>query len=158
MYASMKAKLPPAQKKQSVRSATREEIDAFNHTNLVRIEAKEPTHLIVGNTEHWYCDGCNKYFSDEAGTNEISLEDTIIPAVSSTTDPDNGGGSTTGTTTPSDTSGTGTTTGSYTSTGDTASPQTGDSSTIAFWIILMLAAGSGLTGVVLYSRKRKYSR
>ncbi len=55
------------------------EINASNHTNLVKTEAKAATHMIVGNTEYWYCDGCDKYFSDEAGTKEISLEDTVIP-------------------------------------------------------------------------------
>ena len=41
---------------------------------------------------------------------------------------------------------------------DTSSPQTGDNSNIALWIAVMLAAGAALTGTVLYSRKRKYSR
>lgn len=54
------------------------EVNASNHTNLVKIEAKLATHLAVGNTEYWYCDGCDKYLSDEAGTNEISSEDTVI--------------------------------------------------------------------------------
>ena len=44
-------------------------------------------------------------------------------------------------------------------TGDnTQSPQTGDNSNITLWIAVMLAAGTALTGTVLYSRKRKYSR
>lgn len=43
-------------------------------------------------------------------------------------------------------------------TGDAASPETGDDSNIALWIEVMLAAGAALTGTVLYSRKRKYSR
>ena len=41
---------------------------------------------------------------------------------------------------------------------DTQSPQTGDESNIALWIAVMLAAGTALTGTVLYNRKRKYSR
>ena len=53
--------------------------DPANHTNLVKTEAKPATHLAEGNTEYWYCDGCDKYFSDEAGTQEIALADTIIP-------------------------------------------------------------------------------
>ena len=55
------------------------EINASNHTNLVKTEAKAATHLETGNKEYWYCDGCNKYFSDEAGTKEITLESTVIP-------------------------------------------------------------------------------
>lgn len=41
---------------------------------------------------------------------------------------------------------------------DTQLPQTGDDSNIALWIAVLLAAGAALTGTVLYSRKRKYSR
>ena len=37
-------------------------------------------------------------------------------------------------------------------------PQTGDDSNVMLWIAVMLAAGTALTGTVLYSRKRKYSR
>ena len=55
------------------------EINAANHTNLVKTEAKPATHMTEGNTEYWYCDGCGKYFSDEAGTKEIALKDTVIP-------------------------------------------------------------------------------
>lgn len=40
--------------------------------------AQNGTHLTDGNTEYWYCDGCNKYFSDEAGTQKIVLSDTVI--------------------------------------------------------------------------------
>lgn len=55
------------------------EIDASNHTNLVKIEAKPATHMTVGNMEYWYCDGCGKYFGDEAGMEGIAREDTVIP-------------------------------------------------------------------------------
>ena len=43
-------------------------------------------------------------------------------------------------------------------TGETTSPETGDNSNVMLWIAVMLAAGTALTGTVLYSRKRKYSR
>ncbi len=43
-------------------------------------------------------------------------------------------------------------------TGETTSPETGDDSNVMLWIAVMLAAGTALTGTVLYSRKRKYSR
>ena len=55
------------------------EVNASNHTNLVKTEAKPATHMTVGNIEYWYCDGCDKYFSDEAGTKEIALKDTVVP-------------------------------------------------------------------------------
>lgn len=55
------------------------ELNASNHTNLVKIEAKPATHMTEGNIEYWHCDGCDKYFSDEAGTQKIALADTVIP-------------------------------------------------------------------------------
>ena len=55
------------------------EVNTSNHTNLVKTEAKAATHMTEGNIEYWYCDGCDKYFSDEAGTKEIALADTVIP-------------------------------------------------------------------------------
>ena len=54
-------------------------INAANHTNLVKTEAKPATHMAEGNIEYWYCDGCDKYFSDKAGTKEIALANTVIP-------------------------------------------------------------------------------
>lgn len=53
--------------------------DPENHTNLERVEASPATHLKEGNPLYYYCDGCDQYFSDEAGTAEIPLADTIIP-------------------------------------------------------------------------------
>ncbi len=44
-------------------------------------EAKDPTCTKDGNIEYWYCDRCEKYFSDKACTEEIE-EDTI--AISAT--------------------------------------------------------------------------
>ena len=43
-------------------------------------------------------------------------------------------------------------------TDETTSPETGDNSNVMLWIAVMLAAGTALTGAILYSRKRKYSR
>ncbi len=65
-------------------------LNATNHTNLVKTEAKAATHMTVGNKEYWYCDGCNKYFSDEAGTKEIALADTVIPKLTEHTADDTG--------------------------------------------------------------------
>ena len=55
------------------------EVNAASHTNLVKTEDKAATHMTEGNIEYWYCDGCDKYFSDKAGTQEIALADTVIP-------------------------------------------------------------------------------
>ncbi len=55
-------------------------VDPVNHANLVKTEAKAATHLTEGNIEYWYCDGCDKYFRDQAGTEEIAdLSETVIP-------------------------------------------------------------------------------
>ncbi|EOS21552.1 hypothetical protein C806_04200 [Lachnospiraceae bacterium 3-1] len=66
------------------------EADAFNHANLVKTEAKSATHIAEGNTEYWYCDGCDKYFDDEAGAKEISFEDTVVPKLAEHTVDDTG--------------------------------------------------------------------
>ena len=50
------------------------ELDPNTHTNI-HVEAKEPT----------YTEECGKYFSDAAGTQEISYEDTIIPKLQGST-------------------------------------------------------------------------
>lgn len=46
--------------------------------NLTKIDEKKPTVDAAGNIEYWYCEVCNKYFSDEKAEHEITLEDTII--------------------------------------------------------------------------------
>lgn len=53
-------------------------LDPRNHTNVVKVEEKSATEEAAGNIAYWYCDGCNKYFSDEGLQNEISQSDTII--------------------------------------------------------------------------------
>lgn len=53
-------------------------LDPHNHTNVVKVEEKSATEEAAGNIAYWYCDGCNKYFSDEGLQNEISQSDTII--------------------------------------------------------------------------------
>ena len=54
------------------------EVNASNHTKLVKTEAKPATHVLEGNIEYWHCDGCGKYFSDAAGAEEISFAATVI--------------------------------------------------------------------------------
>lgn len=169
------------------------EVNAASHTNLVKTEAKAATHMTEGNIEYWYCDGCDKYFSDEAGTQEIALADTVIPKLTEHTADGSGWHSDeTGHWNTcecgeklneaahtfewvTDKEATAAEAGSkheectvcgyakaaveIPATGDnTQSPQTGDNSNITLWIAVMLAAGTALTGTVLYSRKRKYSR
>ena len=53
------------------------------HTTT-KTEARPATCTEAGNTEYWYCSGCHKYFADEAGTEETTLADTVIPATGHT--------------------------------------------------------------------------
>ena len=53
------------------------ELDSSNH-DLVNTPAKDATVTETGNKEYWQCENCKKYFADEKGTNEISLEDIVI--------------------------------------------------------------------------------
>lgn len=52
-------------------------VPATGH-NLTKVDKKKPTVDAAGNIEYWYCEVCNKYFSDEKAEHEITLEDTII--------------------------------------------------------------------------------
>ena len=53
------------------------ELDPKNHTDLKYIPAKAATEDAEGNTEYWYCGGCDKYYSDKDGTKEIKKADTV---------------------------------------------------------------------------------
>ena len=48
-----------------------------NHTDLKHIPAKAATEDAEGNIEYWYCEGCNKYYSDKDGTKEIAKADSV---------------------------------------------------------------------------------
>ena len=48
------------------------------HLNLKHIEETKATSTSVGNKEYWYCQECNRYYSDKDGLNEISKKDTVI--------------------------------------------------------------------------------
>lgn len=53
----------------------------FTHSHLpAKTEAKAASCTEKGNIAYWYCEGCGKYFSDEACTTETTLEATVIPA------------------------------------------------------------------------------
>ena len=53
------------------------ELDPKNHTDLKHNSAKAATEDAEGNTEYWYCGGCDKYYSDKDGTKEITKADTV---------------------------------------------------------------------------------
>ena len=51
--------------------------DSNNHTDLKHIDAKAATKTAEGNIEYWYCGGCDKYYADKGGINEIKKADTV---------------------------------------------------------------------------------
>jgi len=56
-----------------------EKIAATGH-KMTKTDAKDATCTEDGNTAYWHCSVCNKYFSDENGTTEIALDDTVVKA------------------------------------------------------------------------------
>ena len=52
-------------------------LDPNNHADLMHISAKAATEDTEGNIEYWYCEGCNKYYSDKDGTKEIKKANTV---------------------------------------------------------------------------------
>ena len=56
-------------------------VNPTNHTNLTHTAAKAATCTTAGNYEYWYCSGCRKYFSNAAGTTEITQASTVINAL-----------------------------------------------------------------------------
>lgn len=52
-------------------------ISATGH-NLIKTEANKATVDASGNIEYWYCSDCEKYFKDEKGEHEITLDETVI--------------------------------------------------------------------------------
>ena len=51
--------------------------DSNNHTDLKHFPAKAATNTAEGNIEYWYCSGCDKYYADKDGINEIKKADTV---------------------------------------------------------------------------------
>ena len=56
-----------------------EKIAATGHT-MTKTDAKAATCIEDGNIAYWHCSVCNKYFSDENGTNETTLPETVVKA------------------------------------------------------------------------------
>ena len=54
-------------------------IPALGHS-LIKVDGKEPTCEDIGYEAYWKCEFCDKYFSDENATTEITLDDTVIKA------------------------------------------------------------------------------
>ena len=54
-------------------------LDALGH-EVTHVAALAPTETEAGHTEHWVCTRCGLYFGDEALTQPILQEDTVLPA------------------------------------------------------------------------------
>lgn len=54
-------------------------LDALGH-EVTHVAALAPTETETGHTEHWVCTRCGLYFGDEALTQPILQEDTVLPA------------------------------------------------------------------------------
>ena len=54
---------------------------AWRQLEKIKIDAVDATCTQAGNIAYWYCPELNTYFKDEALTEKISLEDTIIPVI-----------------------------------------------------------------------------
>ena len=48
--------------------------------SMTHYNATNPTCTRSGNIEYWVCSTCHRYFSDEAGTNEISASSVVVAA------------------------------------------------------------------------------
>ena len=62
-------------------------LDPNSHADLKHIAAKAATAAAEGNIEYWYCEDCDKYFSDAAATKEITKADTVTAKLPKTTSP-----------------------------------------------------------------------
>ena len=54
------------------------DVDPDCHASLVKVSAKESTHLEEGCIEHWKCPDCGKVFADSEGIAEMAPEDVVI--------------------------------------------------------------------------------
>ena len=62
-------------------------LDPNSHADLKHIAAKAATAAEEGNIEYWYCEDCDKYFSDAAAAKEITKADTVTAKLPKTTSP-----------------------------------------------------------------------
>lgn len=68
----------------AVCSTCGEEYGELVKHSLVKTEAKGATCTEDGNIEYWTCSVCHKIFSDENGTTEVSLSNTVVKATGHT--------------------------------------------------------------------------
>ena len=111
-----------------------------NHAGLKHIDAVAATKTAEGNIEYWYCEGCGKYYKDAKATQEITKAQTVTAKLPSDNN-ENTGGNDSNNNKPGN--------------GANTLPQTGDNSSLALWIALLLANGGAVTATTVCSRKKK---
>lgn len=111
-----------------------------NHAGLKHIDAVAATKTAEGNIEYWYCEGCGKYYKDAKATQEITKAQTVTAKLPSDNNENTGGNDSNN---------------SKPGNGANTLPQTGDNSSFALWIALLLASGGAVTATTVYSRKKK---
>ena len=135
--------------------------DLNNHAHLKHIDAKAATVAEEGNIEYWYCDGCNKYFSDAAATREITRADTVTAKLPQPTTPPTA----TPTAAPAPQAAEQPRRTAQPTVQPTAAPTvqpvstipaTGDTSSPILWAALLLCSGAGLA-VTAYKKNRHRS-
>ena len=138
-------------------------LDSNNHTDLKHIDAKAATAAAEGNIAYWYCDGCNKYFSDAAATREITRADTVTAKLPQPTTPPTATPPAAPTTAPQAAEQPRRTaqptvqpTAAPTVQPVSTIPATGDTSSPILWAALLLCGGAGLA-VTAYKKNRHRS-
>lgn len=138
-------------------------LDSNNHTDLKHIDAKAATAAAEGNIAYWYCDGCNKYFSDAAATREITRADTVTAKLPQPTTPPTATPTAAPTTAPQAAEQPRRTaqptvqpTAAPTVQPVSTIPATGDTSSPILWAALLLCSGAGLA-VTAYKKNRHRS-
>ena len=122
-------------------------LNTQNHIHLQHVPAKAATKNAEGNIEYWYCDGCGKYYSNEAATKEITKDATIIAKITEK---------------PADTKPSGTKTSHSKSSVSSPktkgkSPETGDTNELQLWLALLFLSSGAVLGTLVGSRK-KYNK
>ena len=118
-------------------------IKATGH-NLKKVEKKDATATEEGNSTYWFCDKCNKYFSDAKAETEIKKEDTVLAKLSTVNKKETEASSAKTANATKVTSTTDKTTKS--------SPKTGDSTDLQLYVILMFVSIVGVAGICVKKR------
>lgn len=106
------------------------ELNPAEHANLVYFPAKEATTSAEGNIAYWFCDGCGKYYADQAASKEIAQADTVIERLKEAELP---------------------------KAEDPKAPQTGDESNVFLWVVLLGISGAAVVAIVFVAVKKKKS-